>query len=284
MKKVLKARNYLFEKISNYLTRERDSSTIPLCDFNRFRFEVLRCDIILVEGQSRLSDVIKTLTLSQWTHAAIYIGRLTDIEDDEVKLFAEQHSMYPPGEPLIVEAIMGEGVILAPLSKYKKDNLRICRAKYMDPLDAQKVINHTLSNLGKQYHTRQILDIARFMLPYSLLPKKFRSTLFEHNAGNATKTICSTMLAEAFAKVQYPIMPVVRENTEGNIEWIRRRSTLFVPNDFDKSPYFDIIKYPFMGNELAVYRKLPWSRTGVVHDETASTIIEELNEEKEESV
>jgi hypothetical protein len=44
----------------------------------------------------------------------------------------------------------------------------------------------------------------------------------------------------------------------------RRNTKLITPSDFDYSPYFDVIKYPMLGlDDLAVYRKLPWDRTGV---------------------
>ena len=39
---------------------------------------------------------------------------------------------------------------------------------------------------------------------------------------------------------------------------------MITPSDFDHSPYFEIIKYPLLDlDDLAVYRKLPWDRTGV---------------------
>ena len=44
----------------------------------------------------------------------------------------------------------------------------------------------------------------------------------------------------------------------------RRNSKLITPPDFDYSPYFEIIKYPMLDfDELAVYKKLPWDRSGV---------------------
>jgi hypothetical protein len=36
---------------------------------------------------------------------------------------------------------------------------------------------------------------------------------------------------------------------------------LYTPKDFDDSPYFDIIKHPFIGEgDVADYRKLPWNQ------------------------
>jgi hypothetical protein len=51
----------------------------------------------------------------------------------------------------------------------------------------------------------------------------------------------------------------------GKYRWFHRNSSLFVPTDFDYSPYFDVIKYPFFGDDLAIYRKLPWHSTGVIY-------------------
>lgn len=108
------------------------------------------------------------------------------------------------------------------------------------------------------------MDLARFMFPYWFLPRRWRSTLFEHNAGRATKTVCSTMMAEAFASVRFPIVPVIHQDKDGKLSLIRRNSKLITPRDFDHSPYFDVIKYPILDfDELGIYRKLPWDQTSV---------------------
>jgi hypothetical protein len=42
---------------------------------------LMPCDVLLVEGQSRISVAIKYLTQSSWSHAALYVGdacRLVD--------------------------------------------------------------------------------------------------------------------------------------------------------------------------------------------------------------
>src|SRR5262245_14988334 len=63
-------------------------------------------DVILVEGNSRISGVIKYLTQSTWSHSALYVGDRLGISEED-------------GEPhVLVEAQLGEGVISAPLSKY----------------------------------------------------------------------------------------------------------------------------------------------------------------------
>ena len=45
----------------------------------------------------------------------------------------------------------------------------------------------------------------------------------------------------------------------------KRNPRLFTPKDFDYSPYFDIIKYPYFGlDDVAAYRGLPWDTEGMV--------------------
>ena len=130
--------------------------------------------------------------------------------------------------------------------------------------DAQSVINYAIYQLGTDYNVRYVMDLARFMFPYWWIPKRWVSTLFEHNAGRPTKTVCSVMMAEGFAAVQFPIRPVLHQDENGNLKMYRRNSRLITPSDFDVSPYFDVIKYPILDlDDLAVYRKLPWDRTGV---------------------
>ena len=70
---------WLYDKATDWLTKDGPPSPTPLCDFNRLGFELRIGDVILVEGRSRVSDVIKIITQSPWSHSALYIGRLYDI-------------------------------------------------------------------------------------------------------------------------------------------------------------------------------------------------------------
>src|SRR6476661_10846687 len=62
-------------------------------------------DVLLVEGSSHISGVIKYLTQSTWSHAALYVGPL----GGRVALDGEPHTL--------IEANIGQGVVAAPLSK-----------------------------------------------------------------------------------------------------------------------------------------------------------------------
>jgi len=267
-------RSYTWDKLIHSLTVDFAEINIGLCNFDRMRYEIRPGDVLLIEGRSRVSGIIKTVTQSCWTHSAFYVGRLHDIEDTAVRSHIKRFYNGDPEEQLIIEAMIGEGTLVESLRKYEGENMRICRPKGITHQDAQHVINYAIKRLGTDYDVRQILDLLRFLFPYSLLPKRWRSTLFEHNAGKVTKTVCSTMMAEAFASIHFPILPVLQYDDESNLKIYRHNSKLITPSDFDYSPYFDVIKYPiFDFDEIAVYKQLPWNRQGVIYKNPDENII-----------
>ena len=258
-------RRWTARKITSWLTRDRETNGLPLCDFDRISYEIRPCDILLIEGRSRVSDVIKTITQSPWTHSAMYIGRLQDIDDPDIRRLIEKHYQGSSRDQLIIEALLGEGTIVDSLEKYRHDHIRICRPKRITRDDSHRVIAYASKHLGCDYDVRQLLDLARFMFPYGILPRRWRSSLFEHNAGGPTRTVCSSLLAAAFASVHFPIIPVVQRTETGELKLCKRNFRLYTPRDFDYSPYFNIIKYPYLGlDDIAIYRRLPWDQEGLV--------------------
>lgn len=255
----------MIQKLVGWLTHEAPVNALPLSDFSRLCFEIRPCDVLLVEGRSRVSNVIKNITQSAWTHAALYIGRLHDVEDPEIRSMIARHYRGDEREQLMVEAVLGEGTIISPLSKYRGEHLRICRPKGLSLQDAQQVVSFGVRHLGADYDVRHLLDLARFMFPYALVPRRWQSSLFEHNAGIAARTVCSSVIAAAFTAVHFPILPVIHRETDGRLHLYKRNTRFYTPRDFDYSPYFDIIKYPFLGfDDLAIYRQLPWDQNGVI--------------------
>ncbi len=245
----------------NWLTRDGPPPETPLCDFNRLRFELRPCDVLLVEGRSRVAEVIKLITQSPWSHSALYIGRLFDIRNPRLRVVIEANFEGDPEEQLVIEAALGKGTVITPLSAYRNEHLRICRPDGLSADDAQEVLAYAISKLGSNYDIRQVMDLARFFFPWAILPRRWRSSLFQHNAGDATRTVCSTLLAEAFSQVDFPILPFIDRGDDGSLRLFKRNPKLFAPRDFDYSPYFSIIKYPYLGmNDLGLYRRLPWDR------------------------
>ena len=257
-------KNYLWDKFVNWLTYETPNYQTPLTSFERLRYELRPGDVILVEGRSNVSEIIKSITQSMWTHSFFYIGRLHDIDDPMLRDHIQKYRHCSPDEQLIIEALLGKGITVSSIEDYEGEHLRICRPRGITRTDSQSVIEYAITQLGTDYNVRQIMDLARFMFQYWFLPKRWRSTLFEHNAGKPTKTVCSTMMAEAFAKVRFPIIPVIHQDKEGQLSLVHSNSKLITPRDFDHSPYFDVIKYPILDfDELGIYRKLPWDQTSV---------------------
>jgi len=248
------------DPIIRWLAHQRPMREFPLSDFERMRYELRPGDVILLEGRSRVADVIRSVTNSPWSHAALYIGRLHDIEDASIREMVDTHGSPRRTDQLIIESQLGLGTIVRSLEVYRGEHLRICRPKGIQIVDVQEILNYAVHQLGKAYNIRHILDLMRFLIPWSVFPRRWRSTLFQHNAGEETKQVCSTMIAEAFGRVQFPILPLMKHDDAKQVRLFRRNPKLCTPSDFDYSPYFEIIKYPFWDiSEQASYRALPWS-------------------------
>lgn len=259
----MKISDWLVSKIGRWLTRNEPPSRAYLCDFDRIRYDLRPGDVLLVEGRNRISRFIKKITHSPWSHASLYIGRLYDIDDPDLREKVRQHFDGSSDTQLIIESMIGKGTIVTPLSHYRYDHLRICRPQGLSRKDAQQVIGYAISRLGAKYHVRHIFDLARFMLLWGHL-SQWHSILFDHKNSQALYDICSSMIADAFHSVNFPILPVVKHDDENGIELIQRHPRLYTPSDFDYSPYFDIIKYPYFSLfEKAPYHHLPWKEGAV---------------------
>ncbi|MBX9701940.1 MAG: lipo-like protein [Acetobacteraceae bacterium] len=211
-------------------------------------------DVLLVEGATRISGAIKYLTQSTWSHAALHVGPIPGQAE-------------PDGEPhVLVEALLGKGVISSPLSAYTGVHTRICRPVGLTPADQARVLAFARERIGYEYDLRNVIDLARFLLPQPPIPRRWRRRMLSLGSGSPTRVICSTLIAEAFHTVPYPILPMVVELPERGdrsaearfkreVLHIRHHS-LFAPRDFDVSPYFQVVK-PTL--ELGFdYRALTW--------------------------
>ena len=251
--------NFLRSAVINWLKHKKPLPHTPLSDFEKVRHEVRLCDVVLIEGRSRVSEVIKLITQSTWSHAALYIGRLHDIEDPLLQDSLRKHYMGTPDTQLIIESELGIGTVVRPLTSYECEHLRICRPRGLDFQGSQKVIRYSIGRLGTRYDTRQIFDLARFLFPWFIMPRRWRSSLFSANPGKSTQTVCSTMIAEAFGSIAFPILPLVKRTEGDKVKLYMRNPKLCTPSDFDYSPYFDIIKYPFLDfAHYAKQRLQPW--------------------------
>ncbi len=209
-------------------------------------------DVLLVEGKSRVSTPIKYLTQSTWSHAALFVG---DFRETGRGLEA----------PTLIEADLRHGVRAVSLSSYDGHNLRICRPVGLTEADGALVCRYALERIGLQYDLKNIIDLARYLLPVPPVPVYWRRQLLALGSGSPTRAICSTLIAQAFQSVRYPILPLIETDgrqplTQGAREVLHvRHHSLFTPRDFDISPYFQILK-PEVECGFD-YHELNWGKT-----------------------
>ena len=204
-------------------------------------------DVLLVEGNSHISRVIKYLTQSTWSHAGLYVGPIEDANTDE-------------GEPhVLIEAEIGQGVVSAPLSKYYPYHTRICRPIGLSLEDRRTVCSYAIERIGFDYDLRNIIDLMRYLIPLPV-PQRWRRRMIALGSGTPTRLICSALIAQAFEAVRYPILPKITqlesEAARRDILEIRH-SSLYAPRDFDISPYFKIVK-PTL-EEGFDYKRVDWA-------------------------
>ena len=238
-------------------------------NFARLEAQVRPGDVLLIEGRTRVAHAIRAITHSVWTHSALVVGRLADVRDPALRAVARA-GLRPEERdaPLLVESELGRGTFVSSLLRYRDTHLRLCRPRGLGRADARRVATYALLHVGWGYDMRQILDLARFLVPWwAVVPRRWHSSLFAHNHQQATLTICSTMIAQAFHRVRFPVMPVVVQEP-GGYRLLPVNSRLVTPRDFDHSPYFEVIKYPLLDrDDIGFYRRLPWSDWGVVEAE-----------------
>ena len=248
----------LTDWVSSIILRYLETPTGRYAPFFAAEPDVLRKslqpgDVLLVEGNTRLSAVIKHLTQSTWSHAALYVG-------DAVELRASD------GEPgTLIEAEAKSGVGTSPLSKYAAFNTRICRPVGLSVADRAKMIDYAVKRIGMQYDSKRVIDLARYLFPYPPVPVALRRRMLAIGSGDPTRAICSTLIGEAFTSVRYPILPegaviggkpyAIAPYVQSESDHIRKHG-LFTPRDFDVSPYFEVVK-PGLAEDFD-YRKLVW--------------------------
>jgi len=190
-------------------------------------------DVLLVEGpRSKINSAIRYLTQSTWSHSALYVGLGAGLGERD-------------GEPLVlIEAELGKGVIASPLSKYQTFNTRICRPVGLTPEDRVKVMRYAVERIGYAYDLKNIIDLMRYFLPNPPVPARWRRRMIALGSGEPTRAICSTLIAQAFESVRYPILPEVRRVDDKSRKEILhiRHHTLYAPRDFDISPFFAVVK------------------------------------------
>ncbi len=222
--------NYLSQPIANY--KPFATYDIPVLE------QIFQPgDILLVEGNTRISSAIKFLTQSTWSHAAFFAG-------DTTNRFTDNGEACP-----LIEAELKNGVIASPLSKYSNFNLRICRPVGINESERVDLVKFMADRIGLEYDLKHIFDMLRYFMPTPPVPVRWRRKMISLGSGDPSRAICSSLIAESFQHIHYPILPTIEKKTEVadyyysvDLIYHIRHHSLFTPRDFDVSPFFKIIK------------------------------------------
>jgi hypothetical protein len=229
---------YLGRALARYLTRPLGTAQVATSAPEQLAQALRPGDVLLVDGATRISVAIKYLTQSTWSHAALYVGAQPQL---------------PPrdGETVsLVEADLVEGVRAMPLAHYVDLHTRICRPVGLDRDDVRRLTEFVLARLGHRYDLKNVVDLARYLIRTPPVPTRWRRRMIALGSGDPTRAICSTLIAQAFQAIGYPILPEITldklddpecNNCYRELLHIRHHS-LFAPRDFDVSPFFAVVK------------------------------------------
>src|SRR5215469_9937056 len=133
--------SWMFDGVGRFLAHYLEKPVQGYEPFTPTDPEALRAtlqpgDVLLVEGNNHISGIIKYLTQSTWSHAALYVGAVDGAEEDD----GEAH--------VLIEANVGEGVMSAPISKYFSYHTRICRPVGLSEVDRTTVCRYAINRIG----------------------------------------------------------------------------------------------------------------------------------------
>ena len=281
---------YLTEPLPGYEQRVRN-------DLDALKAHLRKGDVLLVEGDQRVSAIIRYLTQSSWSHATLYIG------DELLRRGGEpaeraRRQFGGEAEHLIVEALP-QGVVASPIAKYVDYNVRICRPHGLRDEHVRTIMDEAVASIGWRYDMQNVLDLARYTIPVRLVPDRWRAGALHFGSGQPTEVICSSLLARLFTRVRFPILPTHVTPEPGDASAVEspgtaerepigralsrrvfgrpsrreytglfriRHPTLVTPRDFDLSPYFDVIKFNPLARGDFDYSRMQWFE----EDEAAS--------------
>src|SRR5712692_8089190 len=176
-------------------------------------------DVLLTEGNTRAAALIKRLTHSTWSHVSIYVGPLEE----------------GPDPRCIVEADIAQGVRSIRLSELEGLNVRVLRPIGLNDALRSRLAEWVVSQIGGEYDLKHAWLLARSFL--GMPPKPSIPPAPNGIAESATRFICSTLLANAFALVGYPILPLHTAVTAVSTADHR----YVMPGDFERAPVFEVV-------------------------------------------
>ena len=177
-----------------------------------------RGDVPLSDGNTRVAALVKRITQSPWSHVSMYVGPLED----------------GPDPPCIVEADIAAGVRSIRLSELNALQVRVLRPIGLNGMDRCRLADWVVSRIGGEYDLAHAWMLGRTLLRLRL-PTRLPS-LPNTMAKSATRFICCSLLAHAFAVVGCPILPV---QMRVSVPAVAGHGNL-TPADFERASVFEV--------------------------------------------
>jgi hypothetical protein len=214
------ARARLWDAFLRYLTTPiRRTAPAAAASIESLAGVLRRGDVLLSEGNTRDSILIKRLTGSPWSHVSMYVGPLDDGHDPRC----------------IVEADIAAGVRSIRLSELDALNVRVLRPASLDSTKRSRLAEWVTSRIGSEYDHAHALLLGRRLLR---LPLRRRTGPSSSTAtSTATRFICCSLLAHAFASVGLAIAPV---RTCPDATACADPASI-TPGDFEQASVFEVI-------------------------------------------
>jgi Permuted papain-like amidase enzyme, YaeF/YiiX, C92 family len=204
-----RARSRLLGVLAVYLAQPFKTDSASAADPQSLASILLPGDVLLTDGNTRAAAIVRRVTRSMWSHVAMYVGPLEEGSDARC----------------IVEADVAAGVRSVRLSELKGLHVRVLRPRHLDEGDRRRLAAWVVSRIGDEYDLAHAWALGTKLLRLPLGSRFAPAPVTL--AQSATRFICSTLLAHAFALVGLPIFADLRFVT---------------PRDFESAPAFEIVR------------------------------------------
>ncbi len=210
-------RNRLIGALALYLAQPiKHSSPAATGDPQSIAAILRRGDVLLSDGNTRVAALVKRITRSTWSHVSMYVGPLEE----------------GPDPRCIVEADIAAGVRSIRLSELNALQVRVLRPIGLNDTHRRQLADWVVSRIGSEYDLAHAWVLGRNLLR---LPRSWSTP--NSMANSATRFICSSLLAHAFALVGYSILP--DQMQVGPTATIDHRN--ITPGDFEHAPVFEMV-------------------------------------------
>jgi hypothetical protein len=288
-------RDWIIRRIERFLSKPVDYERRVANDVDLLKRHIRKGDVLLVDGNQRVSALIKYVTQSSWSHAAIYVGDELLRREGALRDLAVEH-FGDEAEHLVVEALL-EGVVASPLTKYVDHNIRICRPHRLRGPHLRVILDEAVAAIGWRYDLRNVLDLFFHLVKAAVLSPHRRRRALRFGSGSVATAICTSLIGRLFHGVGFPVLPHVtrldepaaepgpekrrrytrrRKFEPGAALYRKRHPTHLMPRDFDLSPYFEIVKFNIVKQRGFDYERIAWAE-----DPTADDRLRDLNEEQQ---